>query len=110
MIRPAVDPEFFCPSGPAVENGSVLRLVDVGWLRWRKGWEYALTAVAQLAAEGIPVRFDILGAEPTPDHAEPSERSRIAHTAESFVRHSACGGGSRKIARTIAGNGPDGAK
>jgi glycosyltransferase involved in cell wall biosynthesis len=83
VIRPAVDPDFFAPrESPAEDEPVRLRLVDVGWLRWRKGWEYALEAVAQLAAEGAPVRFDILGADPPLDHAEPSERGRIAHTVE----------------------------
>jgi colanic acid/amylovoran biosynthesis glycosyltransferase len=83
VIRPAVDPDFFHPLDDAPGDGPAsLRLVDVGWLRWRKGWEYALEAVAQLAAEGAPVRFDILGADPPLDHAEPTERWRIAHTVE----------------------------
>jgi glycosyltransferase involved in cell wall biosynthesis len=83
VIRPAVDPDFFHPSDePSVDEPGSLRLVDVGWLRWRKGWEYALEAVAQLAADGATVHFDILGADPPLDHAEPTERWRIAHTVE----------------------------
>lgn len=82
VITPAVDPDFFRPQERAPLGGDVLRLVDVGWLRWRKGWEYALEAVAKLAAEGVSVRFDILGSDPTRDHAEPTERWRIAHTVE----------------------------
>jgi colanic acid/amylovoran biosynthesis glycosyltransferase len=82
VIRPAVDPDFFRPTEDPRANGPVLRLIDVGWLRWRKGWEYALEAVARLAADGASVRFDILGADPKPDQAEPTERWRIAHTVE----------------------------
>jgi colanic acid/amylovoran biosynthesis glycosyltransferase len=83
VITPAVDPDFFRPPEDAPPpDGRVLRLVDVGWLRWRKGWEYALQAVAELAAEGAAVRFDIVGADPPRDHAEPTERWRIAHTAQ----------------------------
>jgi colanic acid/amylovoran biosynthesis glycosyltransferase len=82
VITPAVDPDFFSPGAEEPAGGEILRLVDVGWLRWRKGWEYALEALAKLGAEGVPLRFDILGADPPPDHAEPTERWRIRHTIE----------------------------
>jgi glycosyltransferase involved in cell wall biosynthesis len=82
VITPAVDPDFFRPPDRARPDDPVLRLVDVGWLRWRKGWEYALEAVAKLAAEGAALRFDILGADPPRDHAEPTERWRIVHTVQ----------------------------
>ncbi len=82
VITPAVDPDYFSPTGEPGGDGAVLRLVDVGWLRWRKGWEYALRAVAELAAEGAAVRFDILGDDPPLDHAEATERWRIAHTVD----------------------------
>jgi glycosyltransferase involved in cell wall biosynthesis len=58
--------------------------VSVGWLRWLKGYEYALLAVAELAGEGVPVTLDILGGDPPPDVGEGSERARILHSARAL--------------------------
>jgi glycosyltransferase involved in cell wall biosynthesis len=46
-------------------------------LRWVKGLEYALLAVAELARQGVPVTLDILGGNPDRLSAEPSERDRL---------------------------------
>src|SRR5205085_12263840 len=49
VIRPAVDLDAFRPS-PNGANGArrELRVVSVGWLRWEKGYEYAVSALAAL--------------------------------------------------------------
>jgi glycosyltransferase involved in cell wall biosynthesis/GT2 family glycosyltransferase len=83
VIRPALDADFFCPAADAAtDDQGVLRLVDVGWLLWLKGWEYALEVIARLVADGIPVRFEIVAKDPDPDYHEPSDRVRIEHTIE----------------------------
>jgi glycosyltransferase involved in cell wall biosynthesis len=80
VIRGGVDPELFSPATTRQNRGD-FRIVSVGWLRWLKGYEYALLAVAELAAEGVPVTLDILGGDPVAHMCEESERARIVHTA-----------------------------
>lgn len=82
VITPAVDPSFFTPPAHPRERGEEMRLVSLGWLRWRKGWEYGLEAFGRLAASGVPARLDIVGDDPGADHGEPSERERILSAAE----------------------------
>ena len=81
VIRAGVDVEHFRPAAETRPPEQAFSVVSVGWLRWLKGYEYALLAIAELAAEGIPVSFDILGGDPPQDMAEDSERARILHTA-----------------------------
>jgi glycosyltransferase involved in cell wall biosynthesis len=66
------------------EPGRSFHVVSVGWLRWLKGYEYALLAIAELAAEGVPVTFEIAGGDPLIDMNEESDRARIDHTARSL--------------------------
>ncbi|MEA2309428.1 MAG: hypothetical protein QOI65_1714, partial [Thermoleophilaceae bacterium] len=80
VIRGGVDPEEFRPLPVRTEDDG-FAVVSVGWLRWLKGYEYALIAVAELAAEGVPVTLDILGGDPPAEMGEESERVRILHTA-----------------------------
>ncbi len=62
MIHPAVDPDFFCPGETKAEAGSrPLRLVGAGSLIWRKGFEYAIRAVAQLRDRGVATRLELVG-------------------------------------------------
>ena len=82
VITPAVDPSFFIPPARPRERGPEMRLVSLGWLRWRKGWEYGLETLGRLVANGVPARLDIVGDDPGPDHGEPSERERILCAAE----------------------------
>jgi colanic acid/amylovoran biosynthesis glycosyltransferase len=82
VITPAVDPSFFVPPARPRERGAEMRLVSLGWLRWRKGWEYGLETLGRLVANGVPARLDIVGDDPGPDHGEPSERERILCAAE----------------------------
>jgi colanic acid/amylovoran biosynthesis glycosyltransferase len=72
VIRPAVDPDFFCPAMPPKIKASTFRIVTVGSLIWRKGYEYALVAVRRLLDQGVPVQFHIIG--------DGAERSRLLYT------------------------------
>ena len=76
VIRTAVDAEDFPPtSGHSTDDA--LRVVAVGWLRWVKGYEYAVEALGRLRARGVPARLDIYGGDPLPPLGEPSERLRL---------------------------------
>jgi glycosyltransferase involved in cell wall biosynthesis len=61
VIRPAVDLARFSPSPPP--GGTPWRLVSVGRLQWRKGYEYALLAVRRLLDQGREVTYEIVGEE-----------------------------------------------
>jgi colanic acid/amylovoran biosynthesis glycosyltransferase len=80
LIRPAVDPDVFRPDPSAARPDDVLRVVAIGELIWRKGYDYALQAVRVLVDAGIELRFDILGGEPPPGGAMRSDRPRILYT------------------------------
>jgi colanic acid/amylovoran biosynthesis glycosyltransferase len=83
VIRPAVDPELFRPSPNGARPDAaadVLRVINVGWLRWQKGYEYGLAAVRRLVDQGVPVRLDIVGGVVSEEHARRGERERILHT------------------------------
>jgi glycosyltransferase involved in cell wall biosynthesis len=56
-------------------------VVAVSWLRWLKGLEWAVAAVADLAARGVPVRLDVFGGSPQPPVGEASDRERLLWTA-----------------------------
>ncbi len=80
VVRTGVDVDFFEPPAEDRPGGDEFRLVAVGMLRWLKGWEYALLAVAELAERGIPVSLDLLGGDPEADMATISDRHRVEHT------------------------------
>ncbi len=61
VIRPAVDPDVFRPADVPRAPWERLRVVSTGDVIWRKGYEYALTAVRLLVDRGVPVQFDIIG-------------------------------------------------
>lgn len=61
VIRPAVDLDRFSPS--PLPPGPPWRLVSVGRLTWRKGYEYALLAVRRLRDAGLDVTYEIVGEE-----------------------------------------------
>jgi glycosyltransferase involved in cell wall biosynthesis len=81
VVRPALDPEAFRPrpdnGRPA---GGPLNVVMVAWLRWEKGWEYALEAIRALLDRGVAARLDIVGEVPEERGAWRGERQRILHT------------------------------
>lgn len=74
VIRPAVDPDFFCPGNERRSTGAVFRIVTVGALIWCKAYEYALSAIRALVDQGIPVRFEIIGDGP--------EQQRVLYTID----------------------------
>ena len=61
IIHPAVDPDVFCPSDAPRAPSDRLRIVSTGDVIWRKGLEYALTAMRLLVDRGVPVQFNIIG-------------------------------------------------
>ena len=66
LIPPAIDADFFTP-GDREECAIVgtearpLRILSVGRLDWRKGYEYALEAVRALIDRGIVCEYHIVG-------------------------------------------------
>jgi glycosyltransferase involved in cell wall biosynthesis len=75
LIRAGIDPDFFSPPVRSQPADGRFAVVAVGTLRWVKGFEYALLAIAELAREGIPVFLDVLGGDP--EWQEQSERERL---------------------------------
>lgn len=67
LIPPAIDVEFFKPddgAAPPEMAGTVrrpLRILGVGRLDWRKGYEDALMAVRRLTDRGIACEYRIIG-------------------------------------------------
>lgn len=66
LIPPAIDADFFTPGErPALENIGAhdrpLRILGVGRLEWKKGYEFALQAVRMVIAAGIPCEYRIIG-------------------------------------------------
>ena len=75
VTRPALDPDLFSPG--AGSGREELGVVMVGWLRWEKGYEYALEAVRRLLDDGVPVRLEIVGDVPPERRGSRDERARI---------------------------------
>jgi colanic acid/amylovoran biosynthesis glycosyltransferase len=64
LIPPAIDTDFFAPrsQAPATrENIRPLRILSVGRLEWKKGYEDALLAVRRLLDRGLPLEYRIVG-------------------------------------------------
>lgn len=74
VIRPAVDPDFFCPAPAEQRADGAFHIVTTGALIWCKGYEYALLAVRRLVEGGVPVHFEIIGDGP--------ERQRVLYTVD----------------------------
>jgi glycosyltransferase involved in cell wall biosynthesis len=76
-----IDPAVFSPPQQgAREADRRMRLVAVGWLRWVKGYEYALRTLRALLDAGVPATLDVFGGDPLPPLQESSDRARILHT------------------------------
>lgn len=60
VIKPAVDTGFFYPQ---LKKGAppAIRVMSVGSLCWRKGYEYALAAIKNLVVKGFNIDFTIIG-------------------------------------------------
>lgn len=64
LIPPAIDTEKFRPpdvKSDVQDTQRPLRLLSVGRMEWKKGYEYALQAVSCLVKQGIPVEYRIAG-------------------------------------------------
>ena len=65
LIAPAIDTDVFRPAPkpvPAPDVGAgPLRILSVGRLEWKKGYEDALLAVRKLVDRGVPCRYRIVG-------------------------------------------------
>lgn len=64
LIPPAIDAEYFRPEPrePAeISESRPLRILSVGRLEWKKGYEGALLAVRSLRGEGVPLEYRIAG-------------------------------------------------
>jgi colanic acid/amylovoran biosynthesis glycosyltransferase len=64
LIPPAIDADYFRPEPrePApISEARPLRVLSVGRLEWKKGYENALLAVRSLRGEGVPVEYRIAG-------------------------------------------------
>ncbi len=61
VIPPAVDASRY-PPRPEVRAAGKLRLLSVGRLEWKKGYEDALVALAQLKSRGLELEWKLIGA------------------------------------------------
>jgi colanic acid/amylovoran biosynthesis glycosyltransferase len=66
LIPPAIDTSFFDPgqrqhSKVVGTPGRPLRILSIGRLEWKKGYEYALQAVKMLVERGISCEYHIVG-------------------------------------------------
>lgn len=64
LIPPAIDIEKFIPpeaKQDAESEPRPLRLLSVGRMEWKKGYEYALQAIACLVKQGVVVEHRIVG-------------------------------------------------
>jgi len=63
LIPPAVDASFFSPSKDegARPANEPLRILSVGRLEWKKGYEYGLEAVHLLTERGVQCEYRIVG-------------------------------------------------
>ena len=72
LISPAVDSDLFRPAVPSpLGRGSAsplpphspapLRILSIGRLEWKKGYEYGLEAARLLKESGVPITYRILG-------------------------------------------------
>lgn len=78
VIRSGVDPDFFSP-GERSESGD-FRVISVARLHWLKGLEDGVRAVAVLAAEGLPVSYEIVGDDADPTNPmKPSVRPQLLY-------------------------------
>ena len=78
VIRAGVDSRYFTP--PKRERAAALRVLSVGTLHWIKNFEDGIRAVALLAADGVPVRYELAGGDPAlGDAAKPRDRPRLLY-------------------------------
>jgi colanic acid/amylovoran biosynthesis glycosyltransferase len=66
LIPPAIDAAHFDPGSRSFGNGTgtpgqPLRILSVGRLVWKKGYEYALQAVRRLVDSGVHCSYTVIG-------------------------------------------------
>jgi len=64
LIPPAIDTEIFAPRSETAEHRAEnrpLRILSVGRLEWKKGYEDALLSVRKLLDRGTPAEYRIVG-------------------------------------------------
>jgi colanic acid/amylovoran biosynthesis glycosyltransferase len=61
VIHPAVDPDKFFPRAGARIVAGPRRVIAVGSLSWKKGFEYALRAVRLARDAGVDLELEIIG-------------------------------------------------
>lgn len=62
LIPPGVDVSIFNSMTNASKyETDILKIVSVGRLVWKKGYEYGIRAAAYLKAKGIPFQYEIIG-------------------------------------------------
>jgi len=74
IIRPAVDPNLFRPAEPRQRRDGRFRIVMTGSLIWRKGYEYALSALRKLLDRGVNATLVLIGS------ADKENRQRLLYT------------------------------
>ncbi len=79
VIHSGIDVGFFTPAPSDVRDPEELRVIGVGRLIWQKGYDFALEAVASLAAAGVPVSYEILGGDPSAATGKPTDRGRLLY-------------------------------
>ena len=81
VIRTSVDSDFFSPSQNGSRPDDEFRMAAVATLRWAKGFEYLVQALADLRGRGVPARLEIVGPDPAAELEERSDRERVIFTA-----------------------------
>jgi colanic acid/amylovoran biosynthesis glycosyltransferase len=64
LIPPAIDAEYFRPEprqAPPISAARPLRILSVGRLEWKKGFDVGLLAIRSLRGEGVPLEYRIAG-------------------------------------------------
>lgn len=61
LIPPAIDVNYFTPSAGGGAPDRPVRILSVGRLEWKKGYEYALQAARILDERGIPFEYQVIG-------------------------------------------------
>ena len=65
LIPPAIDVEFFKPTIEGAthqeERQAPIRILSIGRLEWKKGYEFALQAIKILKDQGMNIQYEIIG-------------------------------------------------
>lgn len=60
LVTPAINTEKFTPQARE-RDPSIINIVSVGRLEWKKGYEYALEAIHKVINSGYTIRYKIIG-------------------------------------------------